>query len=286
MSRPKLSVVVVFYNMRREAERTLFSLTEEYQRGIQLDDFEVIAIDNGSEEPLAERRVLEFGRNFRYIPLDATTPSPAPALNRGVSLARGEIILCLIDGARILSPGIFSYTLAAFKAFTDPFVYTLSMHLGPEIQNESMLNGYDQRAEDELLESVDWRTDGYQLFRVSTLAASNSDGFFAGSSESNGVALRRETFRSIGGFDERFEQPGGGIVNLDFFNRLQQSESLEPVMLLGEATFHQFHGGAATNCIPIEHPWNQTLRDVLQGSALPGAVATGMCQSPRAHRKF
>ena len=28
-----------------------------------------------------------------------------------------------------------------------------------------------------------------------------------------------------------------------------------PVMLLGEATFHQFHGGVATNVPRAEHPW-------------------------------
>ena len=43
-----LSVVVVFHNMRREAERTLHSLSRAYQRGVDDLDYEVIVIDNGS----------------------------------------------------------------------------------------------------------------------------------------------------------------------------------------------------------------------------------------------
>ena len=37
-----LSVVVVFYNMRREADRTLHSLSRAYQQGIDDLDYEVI----------------------------------------------------------------------------------------------------------------------------------------------------------------------------------------------------------------------------------------------------
>ena len=40
--KPKVSVVVVVYNMPREARRTLHSLSAEYQRHIDADDYEVI----------------------------------------------------------------------------------------------------------------------------------------------------------------------------------------------------------------------------------------------------
>ena len=43
-----LTVVVVFYNMRREAARTLHSLSRSYQRHVQDLDYEVLVIDNGS----------------------------------------------------------------------------------------------------------------------------------------------------------------------------------------------------------------------------------------------
>lgn len=48
----KISIVVVFYNMRREARRTLYSMSAEYQKDVGETDYEVIAIDNNSEYPL------------------------------------------------------------------------------------------------------------------------------------------------------------------------------------------------------------------------------------------
>ena len=52
--RPKktLSVVVVVYNIPREAPRTLFSLSADYQRHIAPEDYEVIVVDNGSNPSL------------------------------------------------------------------------------------------------------------------------------------------------------------------------------------------------------------------------------------------
>ena len=254
MSLPTLSVVVIFFNMRREAPRTLWSLTPGYQR-ISVDDYEVIAVDNGSTEPIDPRDGAGWAENFRLVRLDVGAPSPAAAVNHGVAQARGDHVMIVIDGARILSPGILGYALRAFRAFDDPFVYTLGMHIGTEVQNESMVRGYDQAVEDELLASIDWQANGYELFRVSSLARSSRHGFFSELSESNCSALRKEAFHRIGGYDERFRSRGGGLVNLDFFNRVHQDASIEPVMLLGEATFHQFHGGVATNVPTKDHPW-------------------------------
>jgi glycosyltransferase involved in cell wall biosynthesis len=252
-----MSVVVNFFDMRREARRTLFSLTEGYQRGLKGGNHEVIVVDNGSRDPLDEAEVRAFGPGFRYLYYEATAPSPAAALNYGVEIAASDMVMLIIDGARILSPGILSYTLKAREAFERPFVYTLSLHLGPQLQNESLLRGYGQNVEDELLKTVDWRHDGYDLFPISSLADSSRGGFFAELAESNCVALRREDYRRLGGFDERFTSEGGGLANLDFFNRALEEDRLEPVMLLGEATFHQYHGGVATNVPWPEHPFQR-----------------------------
>ncbi len=43
-----LAVVVVMHNMRREAARTLHSLSRSYQRGIDDLDYEVVVVENGS----------------------------------------------------------------------------------------------------------------------------------------------------------------------------------------------------------------------------------------------
>ena len=64
--KPKLSVVIVFFNMRREATRTLHSLTTAYQRDIAIDDYEVIALDSSSTEALDGDWVESLQKNFKY----------------------------------------------------------------------------------------------------------------------------------------------------------------------------------------------------------------------------
>ena len=67
--------------MRREAERTLHSLSRAYQQGIDDLDYEVIVVENGSadDQRLGEDFVRGFGPEFRYLDLgDDATPSPAP----------------------------------------------------------------------------------------------------------------------------------------------------------------------------------------------------------------
>ena len=252
-----LSIIVVFYNMRREAQRTLYSLTRAYQQKTNGVLYEVIAIDNGSSQPLDKEYVKSFGDNFRYIFLDAPFPSPAKALNYGVEISKGKLVTLCIDGARILSPGIIHYTSLASKLYDNVFVYTLGMHIGRKPQNYLVEENYSQIDEDKLLGSVDWKQNGYLLFDVSSLAFSSPHGFFSNISESNCMTISRNNFEKIGGFDERFTSSGGGLVNLDIFNKINESLDVNPVMLLGEATFHQFHGGTATNVSMKEHPWKK-----------------------------
>jgi hypothetical protein len=64
--------------------------------------------------------------------------------------------------------------------------------------------------------------------------------------ESSALFMPRELWRELGGLDERFALPGGGLVNHDLYRRACASPGVRLVTLLGEGTFHQFHGGAAT----------------------------------------
>ena len=47
--------------------------------------------------------------------------------------------------------------------------------------------------------------------------------------------------------DESFSAPGGGFVNLDFFERMVLTPGVTHVTMLGEGSFHQVHGGTTTN---------------------------------------
>lgn len=243
--------------MRREAARTLYSLGARYQQGMEEDAYEVIAIDNGSSEPLNEEWVKGFGKNFKYAYFEAQTPSPCQALNYGVRMARGALVTICIDGARILSPNILNYSIKASAIFDKPFVYTLGMHIGSKPQNFLAEENYTREAEDQLIASTSWEEDGYELFNISCVALSSGKGFFSALMESNCFTLRRSMYLDMGGFDEKFSSPGGGLTNLDFFLRAGEIKNISPVMILGEATFHQFHGGTATNVARKDHPWKQ-----------------------------
>ena len=253
--KPILSVVVVFHNMRREAKRTLFTLCSGYQEGVLGSEYEVIAVDSNSQDPLDKKMVLSFGTQFRYYQVVSKHPSPCRAMNEGVDKSQGDYVMCLIDGARMLSPGIIRKSLQALKEFDNPFIYTLGMHLGSKVQNESILDGYNQSVEDEMLNHTPWINNGYRLFSISSVALSSKDGFYSELTESNCFSLHKESYFLLGGLDEEFITPGGGLVNLDFFKRATLRDEMTPVMLLGEATFHQYHGGVATNVPMKDHPW-------------------------------
>jgi glycosyltransferase involved in cell wall biosynthesis len=258
-----LSVIVILYNMRREARRTLYALTNSYQRNVDEISYEVVVIDNGSTEPLEESFVRKLGENFRYVYFQADTPSPCAALNYGAEVAKGKWVTVFIDGARIPSPGILHYSMLASRLYDKPFIYTLGMHIGRKPQNHLAEENYSQKDEDELLATIDWEHDGYSLFDVSSVALSSKNGYFSRLTESNCITISRSTWEEVGGFDERFASAGGGLTNLDFFNRVHEVNDVNPVMLLGEATFHQFLGGTATNVPLKDHPWGKMAEEYL-----------------------
>ena len=251
-SKPHLSVVVVSYNMDRELPRTLFTLHPPYQQGLENVEVEVIVVDNGSKKPPQSD---EFPGNVRVLQVANQTHSPVPAVNLGLAEARADFIGVMIDGARLASPGMFHFALLASKLHERPVVSTLGFHLGPDVQMRSVENGYCQEQEDQLLSTVDWRENGYELFSISVFAGSSSQGWFKPISESNALFMPRVLWDELGGFDERFAAPGGGLANLDVYTRACELPDTEFITLLGEGTFHQVHGGIATNLKRPDASW-------------------------------
>jgi glycosyl transferase family 2 len=238
-----LSIVVVVFDMSRELPRTLATLQERYQLGDV--DYEVVVVDNGSPTPV-DVAVLDCVPAGRLIRIDPAPPSPARAANAGIAAAAGDVIGVLIDGARMVTPGLTAAAMDAMRLGPRVIAATLAFHLGDEPQMAAVARGYDREKEDALLESVDWRTDGYELFSVSTPAGSSARGWFGPMGESNALFMPASMWADLDGFDEAFDRPGGGLVNHDLYRRACESVDARLVVLLGEGTFHQFHGGAAT----------------------------------------
>lgn len=249
-----LSIIVICHDMRREAPRTLHSLSRGYQQGVDDLDYEVHVVDNGSSLPLSQAQVCSVGPEFRYSYHETTSQSPVGAINTAVRNTAGSYVVVCIDGARILSPGMLRFIAMGVRLSDRPVVASLAWHLGHKAQKLSMLEGYDQEVEDTLLAQSDWARDGYRLFDVSCLAPSSGAGWFNPISECNCICVSRAMYEELGGFDVDFVTPGGGYANLDFYKRACELPDAQLVTVLGEGTFHQFHGGAATNARPEVHP--------------------------------
>ena len=240
-----LSVVVVAYGMERELPRTLQSLATPYQRGIEAEDYEIVVIDNGSPRPVTPPDGL--APSVRVHRIDGASASPARAANVGIGLARGELIGLVIDGARMASPVLLAGALAADRVAPRAVVTAPAWHLGPDLQSRAEATGYDQAVEDGLLAGAAWEEDGYELFNIATPAASSGRGLFGAMGESSSLFLRRALWTELRRLDERFALPGGGLVNHDLYRRACELPDAQLVVLLGEGTFHQVHGGAATS---------------------------------------
>ncbi len=233
--------------MARELPRTLRSLAPDYQRGIEADAYEVVVVDNGSPEPIDPAVLSSFPGQLRTVRIDPAPPTPAKAANVGLEMAQAELVGLLIDGARMTSPGFLAQALLARRLAPRPIVATLGWHLGTTRHMDARDAGYDEVAEDELLDRLDWEHDGYRLFSAATLAASSARGWFRPMGESNGLFMPKDLWEELGGLDEGFALAGGGLSNHDLFRRACELPDVSLVVLLGEGTFHQIHGGAATS---------------------------------------
>ena len=244
-----LSLVVVVYNMPAQAERTLYSLTSRYQEGVCDDDYEVIVVENKSEHNLSPDFVEGLPGNFSYHLREETQPTPVHAANFGVRLSRRSHIALLIDGARMVTPGVVRNLLRGHRLHRETVVSVPGYHLGRQLQQRAVEHGYGVEEEARLLSEVDWPRDGYALFDIACFSGSCAAGLFRAHSESNCISLPRHLWQELQGFDIRFNQVGGGLVNLDFYRRACELKGVEHVVLIGEGTFHQFHGGVTTGGI-------------------------------------
>lgn len=233
--------------MARELPRTLRSLAPDYQQGIGTDDYEVIVVDNGSPEPVDPAVLAAFPGRVRSARLDPAPPAPGAAANRGIALATGELVGLVLDGARMASPGLLTHARLARRLAERPVIAAPAYHLGSVRHMDAAASGYDQAAEDTMLAELEWEHDGYRLFSVSTLAASSARGWFAPMGECSSLFMAKELWDELGGIDEGFALPGGGLSNHDLYRRACELPGVQLVVLLGEGTFHQIHGGAATS---------------------------------------
>ena len=243
---PLLSIIVIVYDMPKQAFKTLFSLSTAYQHQAIAEEYEIIVVENRSTHLLNKDDVEAIDTNIRYFLREETEPTPVHAINFGVTQAKGNLVAIIIDGARMATPGLIKNILLANKLSTNPVICVPGYHLGHKLQAQSALEGYDNAAEEILLSSIKWPDDGYRLFDIACLGGSLKDGFFLPMAESNCLAIKKSLFTELEGYHPSFNSHGGGYANLDMYRRACEHSGTELIVLFGEGTFHQIHGGVTT----------------------------------------
>ena len=177
-------------------------------------------VDNGSARTAGPRHRSAPRREPARRGRRRRTSSPVRAANLGLELARGSLDRpahrrCPDGVARTArrEPGAPRPSLVARSSPPPPSTSARSRTCEPSEV------GYDQSAEDELLDRSGWEEDGYRLFEICTLAGSSSRGIFGHKGESNSLFMPRPLWDELGGLDVRFELPGGGLANHDLYRR-------------------------------------------------------------------
>lgn len=287
MKTPSLSVIVIVYNMPRQAMNTLRSLSLPYQKNVTADDYEVIVVENQSANLLDPSAVSALGSQFRYFLRDEKGVSPSPAVNFAFSQCRGKQIGLIIDGARLVTPRVIEYALLAAKISENALVMVPGYHLGERDQKFHLQTGHTEQREIDKLAQLEWIENGYRLFKWACWSSSNQRGYLQPMQECNALFCSAENFRNIGGADERFDQPGGGSINLYLYRRLGMLQDVQLFVLPGEGSFHQFHGGVTTQELPddderravlksfdtrLEEIWGGAFKALTREPMLLGAV--------------
>ena len=144
-----LSVVVVFHNMRREAERTLHSLVPRLPAG---DRGPRLRGDRRRERLRAPSSGSARTSSAGFGP---GVPLPRPrrgrhalprrrAQPRDRDRPRRRSLALMIDGAHVLTPGVLRYAMQGCATYAPAMVATQQWYVGPGQQVETIGEGYDQ----------------------------------------------------------------------------------------------------------------------------------------------
>lgn len=264
---PKVSIIVIFYHMKRQAMNTLASLSVLAQKNVSESDYEIIAIENSSPEMLDPDAIKAIGGNIRYFAREEASKSPAAAINFALEKAKAPFIGLMIDGARLVTPRVVEYSIMASRINQDCLVSVPGYFIGPCEHQFSDLFNYSEEKEINYLEKIRWQENPYRLFDFCTMSAANPRGVFIPFMECNCIFTSLKNFKAIGGANERFDLPGGGAINSHIFFNLAALRQCEPFFILpGEGSFHQLHNGVTTspkkNRNDLLHDFKKQLQEI------------------------
>lgn len=276
---PKISVLVVIYRMSRQAENTLRSLSPRYQRGIAAGEYEIVVVENSSDDELGRERAKAIAKNIRYFYREETAVSPVPAFQQAVSQARGDVFGIIIDGAHMVTPGVLGNVQSAFRMDPDAVVAVPGYHIGEGHQDKLEDPKAFLNLQESLLRGIDWFYEGYKLFNIGCWSPANPRGYLTSFQECNCLFASRRAYEAAGGVDDRFDMEGGGSVNLELFAALvSRRREARLFVLPGEGSFHQYHDGVTT--APQQGREERLVRQKEQHAEIIGQKFEGVNREP------
>jgi glycosyltransferase involved in cell wall biosynthesis len=123
--RPLISVIIPFYNSLRYFNQTLASLDTQ-----TTTDFEVLIVNDGSDDPESLEMLDQLRNHERVRVLDQTRGGPAAARNAGATSARAELVMFL-DSDDLLECGALEKMCWTIARHPDmAFIYSGVVHFG------------------------------------------------------------------------------------------------------------------------------------------------------------
>ena len=235
---PEISVIVVNWNRRELLRNCLLSLTR--QRGVS---FEVILVDNGSEDGSAEMAENEFGSRSGFplqILRNASNRGFCAANNQGIAVARGHYVALLNNDAEA-APGWLAALRRAFEhgpdvgmaaskilVKEDPARIDKAGHLiYPDGQNRGRGSGELDLGQYDALEEVLWPDGCAAMYRRSMLdqiGGFDEDFFAYGDDAELGLRARIAGWRCLYVPQAVVWHHRGATLGLTSFRRLQLIE--------------------------------------------------------------
>ena len=177
-----ISVIVPAHDRPQRLRECLEALCRQ---DLPLELFEVIVVDDGSVEPLADQ-VGSFTPGFNLLILRQANGGPASARNRGAHAARGALLTFTDDDCQPRPGWLRAFQLAA-TAMPEALLGGVTQNALPD----NIFSQTSQELVDYLYAYFDRTYGTPKLFT------------------SNNIALSRERFLAIGGFDTSFPLAAG-----------------------------------------------------------------------------
>lgn len=232
-----LSIIIPTFNQAWELEKTLYSLSR--QIGMEYKDYEILLMNLNPDDLYTYSVAGSYAakcKNLRLIQIHDEKVNTIKNSTFGLNLgsrqyAKGEILLLVVDPARIPTPGVVRKTRDCFERFGNEIVTTTIPY---HFLKHSNTPGFTVKECREAFMKTRWQKDIYCLMDY---AADTNISISGVPNESTWLGVSRDNFLKIGGHNEKIFNIWSEF-NLDLWRRLTRSKPKDNLQIVGQANDH------------------------------------------------